>query len=55
MEEEIKFIIDSIREIMGNVFKYLEKKLINIRVGKVFLFMVFLVMVDYYGIFILLN
>ena len=49
MEEEIKFIIDSTRETMGNALKHLEKKLINIRAGKASPSMVSSVMVDYYG------
>lgn len=49
MEEEIKFILDSTREAMGNALKHLEKKLINIRAGKASPSMVGSVMVDYYG------
>lgn len=40
---------------MKNVLVYFEKKLVIIRVGKVFLVMLSGVMVDYYGIFILFN
>ncbi|KAA3625218.1 MAG: ribosome recycling factor [Flavobacterium sp.] len=49
MEEEIKFIVDSTRENMGNALKHLEKKLVNIRAGKASPSMVSSVMVDYYG------
>ena len=49
MEDEIKFIIDSTREAMGNALSHLEKKLVNIRAGKASPSMVASVMVDYYG------
>jgi len=49
MEDEIKFILDSAREAMGNAIKHLEKQLVNIRAGKATPTMVASVMVDYYG------
>ncbi|GAB5401133.1 MAG: ribosome recycling factor [Aureisphaera sp.] len=49
MEEEIKFIIDSTKESMGNALLRLEKKLANIRAGKASPAMLNGVMVDYYG------
>lgn len=49
MEEEIKFILDSTREAMGDALKHLEKKLVNIRAGKASPSMLTGVMVDYYG------
>ena len=49
MEEDIKFILDSTREKMGNAIKHLEKKLVNIRAGKASTAMVSGVMVEYYG------
>lgn len=49
MEEEIKFILESTRELMGNALVHLEKKLANIRAGKASPSMVSSVMVDYYG------
>jgi ribosome recycling factor len=49
MNEEIKFLLDSTREVMGNAIKHLEKKLVNIRAGKASPSMVSSVMVDYYG------
>lgn len=49
MEDEIKFILDSAREAMGNAIKHLEKQLVNIRAGKASPTMVASVMVDYYG------
>jgi ribosome recycling factor len=49
MDEEIKFILDSTRETMGNALNHLEKKLLNIRAGKASPSMVNGVMVDYYG------
>ncbi|MBT8262148.1 MAG: ribosome recycling factor [Bacteroidia bacterium] len=49
MNEEIKFLLDSTREVMGNAIKHLEKKFVNIRAGKASPSMVSSVMVDYYG------
>jgi len=49
MEEDVKIILDSTREKMGDAIKHLEKKLINIRAGKASPNMVSGVMVDYYG------
>ncbi len=49
MEEEIKFLLDSTKELMGNAIKHLEKRLVNIRAGKASPAMVGSVMVDYYG------
>jgi ribosome recycling factor len=49
MDEEIKFLLDSTREVMGNAIKHLEKKFVNIRAGKASPAMVASVMVDYYG------
>ncbi len=49
MEEEIKFLLDSTRELMNNAIKHLEKRLVNIRAGKASPAMVGSVMVDYYG------
>ncbi len=47
--EEIKFIMDSTLEAMGNSLKHLEKALANIRAGKASPSMVSGVMVEYYG------
>ncbi len=55
MEEEIKFILDSVVESMDNAIKHLEKKLINIRAGKASPSMISDVMVDYYGTLTPLN
>lgn len=49
MEEEVKIILESARENMGNAIKHLEKKLVNIRAGKASPAMVSGVMVEYYG------
>ncbi len=49
MEDEIKFLIDSTREAMGNALSHLEKQFGNIRAGKASPAMVTSVMVDYYG------
>lgn len=49
MDEEIKFILDSTKEAMGNAIKHLEKKLVNIRAGKASTAMVSGVMVEAYG------
>ena len=49
MDEEIKFLLDSARETMGNALIHLERKLLNIRAGKASPSMVNGVMVDYYG------
>lgn len=55
MEEEIKFILDSVVESMDNAIKHLENKLINIRAGKASPSMISDVMVDYYGTLTPLN
>lgn len=55
MEEEIKFILDSVVESMDNAIKHLEKKLITIRAGKASPSMISDVMVDYYGTLTPLN
>src|SRR5690606_30526238 len=49
MEEEIKFVLDSAREAMGNAIRHLEKQLVNIRAGKASPAMVSNVMINYYG------
>ena len=49
MEEEVKFILDSTKELMHNALVHLEKKFVNIRAGKASPAMVSGVMVDYYG------
>ena len=49
MEEEVKFILDSTKELMHNGLVHLEKKFVNIRAGKASPAMVSGVMVDYYG------
>jgi len=49
MNEELKFIIDSAKEAMGNALKHLEKQFVNIRAGKASPAMLGSVMVDYYG------
>ncbi|MBX2827228.1 MAG: ribosome recycling factor [Flavobacteriaceae bacterium] len=49
MEDEIKFIIDSAKEAMGQSLGRLEKQLANIRAGKASPSMLNGVMVDYYG------
>ncbi|MDC8005911.1 ribosome recycling factor [Aureisphaera galaxeae] len=49
MEDEIKFIIDSTKEAMGQALVHLERKLANIRAGKASPAMLNGVMVDYYG------
>src|SRR5699024_7676671 len=49
MEEEVKFILDSAKEGMGDALEHLEKQLRNIRAGKANSQMVHSVMVEYYG------
>lgn len=49
MEEEIDFIIDSLKESMQKSIDHLEKELMKIRAGKANPSMVSGVMVDYYG------
>jgi ribosome recycling factor len=49
MEDEIKFVLDTAKEAMGDALLHLEKKLVNIRAGKASPSMVTSVMVDYYG------
>ncbi|NNK81568.1 MAG: ribosome recycling factor [Flavobacteriaceae bacterium] len=49
MNEELKFILDSTREEMGNSIKHLEKEYLNIRAGKASPAMLGSVMVEYYG------
>ncbi len=47
--EDIKFIIDTTKEEMGNAILHLEKQFVNIRAGKASPSMLGGVMVDYYG------
>ena len=49
MEEEIDFILDSLKESMQKSIEHLEKELTKIRAGKANPSMVSSVMVDYYG------
>jgi len=49
MNEDIKFILDSMRESMDAAIKHLEKQFVNIRAGKASPAMLGSVMVDYYG------
>lgn len=49
MNEEIQFILDSVKEAMDSAIKHLEKQLVNIRAGKASPAMLGSVMVDYYG------
>lgn len=49
MEEEIDFILDSLKESMQKSIDHLEKELTKIRAGKANPSMVSSVMVDYYG------
>lgn len=49
MTEEIKFILDSTEEAMGNALNHLQKRLLTIRAGKASPTMLQGVMVDYYG------
>ena len=49
MDEDIKFIIDTVEEAMDAAIKHLEKQLANIRAGKASPAMLGSVMVDYYG------
>ncbi len=49
MEEEIEFILDSLKESMQKTVDHLEKELTKIRAGKANPSMVSSVMVDYYG------
>jgi ribosome recycling factor len=49
MDEELKFIIDSTKELMGNAITHLEKEFRNIRAGKATPAMLGSVTVDYYG------
>ena len=49
MEEEIDFILDSLKESMQKSIEHLEKELMKIRAGKANPSMVSSVMVDYYG------
>ncbi len=49
MNEDIKFIIDTVKEAMDAALKHLEKELVNIRAGKATPSMLGSVMVDYYG------
>ena len=49
MNEELKFIIDSTKELMQNAITHLEKEFRNIRAGKATPAMLGSVTVDYYG------
>lgn len=49
MEEEIEFIFDSAKELMGKSITHLEKNLTKIRAGKATPSMLDTVYVDYYG------
>lgn len=49
MNEDIQFILDTVKESMDNAIKHLEKQLVNIRAGKASPAMLGSVMVDYYG------
>ena len=49
MNEELKFIIDSTKELMQNAIAHLEKEFRNIRAGKASPAMLGSVTVDYYG------
>lgn len=49
MNEELDFIIDSTKELMGNSILHLEKEFRNIRAGKASPAMLGSVTVDYYG------
>jgi len=49
MNEDIKFILDSMKESMDAAVKHLEKQYVNIRAGKANPSMLGSVMVDYYG------
>ena len=49
MNEEVKFILDSTRELMDDAIVHLERELANIRAGKASPSMLSSVMVDYYG------
>ncbi|MEM7187813.1 MAG: ribosome recycling factor [Bacteroidota bacterium] len=49
MNDDIKLILETTEESMGNAMIHLEKKLVNIRAGKASPSMVSSVMVDYYG------
>lgn len=49
MNEELKFIIDSTKELMQNAITHLEKEFRNIRAGKASPAMLGSVTVDYYG------
>lgn len=49
MNEDIKFILDAMKESMDAAIKHLEKQFVNIRAGKASPAMLGSVMVDYYG------
>jgi len=49
MNEELKFIVDSTKELMQNAITHLEKEFRNIRAGKASPSMLGSVTVDYYG------
>lgn len=49
MNEELKFIVDSTKELMQNAISHLEKEFRNIRAGKASPAMIGSVTVDYYG------
>ena len=49
MNDEIEFILDSVKESMDLALEHLEKQLVNIRAGKASPAMLGSVYVDYYG------
>ncbi|RLD81576.1 MAG: ribosome recycling factor [Bacteroidetes bacterium] len=49
MNEDVKFVIESTKELMQGSIKHLEHELTNIRAGKASPIMLKSVMVDYYG------
>ncbi|MGY0408937.1 MAG: ribosome recycling factor [Polaribacter sp.] len=49
MDEEIEFILDTVKEAMNKAIAHLEKELRSIRAGKATPAMLSTVMVDYYG------
>ena len=48
--EELDFIVETTKELMGESVKYLEKELLNIRAGKANPNMLSSIKVEYYGI-----
>ena len=53
--EELDFIIETTKELMGESIKYLEKELLNIRAGKANPNMLSSIKVEYYGVLTPLN